>query len=103
MMRLIERLAARLGFYRRPPSELIVFFSQVDADRAGFVGQHHPAYSHLQAWWPELGVRGLCARPVQRITVSRDMLHCRTNEGRLIDLLRARQKVFGDQAMWVSL
>lgn len=103
MMKIIERLAARIGFYRRPPTELIVFYSQADANRAGFVGQHHPVHSHLQAWWPALDVRGLRARPVQRITVTRDMLFHRTSEGRLIDILRARQATFADQAIWISL
>lgn len=103
MTKLIERLAARIGFYRQPPSELIIFYCQADANRAGFVGQQHPVHLHLQAWWPALDVRGLRARPVQRITVTRDMLHHRTSEGRLIDLLRARQARFANQAIWISL
>jgi hypothetical protein len=108
MTKLIERLASRWGFYREPPimimpTELIVFSSEVDSRRAGFVGQRHPVYSHLRAWWPALGVRGLAIRSVQRITIARDMLFHKTSEGRLVDLLRARQAAFGDQSTWVQL
>ncbi|WP_267433822.1 hypothetical protein [Sphingomonas sp. GM_Shp_1] len=103
MTKLIDRIAARFGFRRSLPPELIVFYCETDARRAGFVGQRHPDLPHLQAWWPALDVRGLRVRPVQRITVARDMLFTRTSEGRLGDLLRARQAAFGPNAVWIEL
>lgn len=106
-MTLIERIAARFGFVReRPlPLELIVFRNRSEAIGAGFRGAMHsdPDFEHVRAWWPGQGMRELAGRPIRRVTVTERMSATNTDEGRLFDILRARQMVFGDKAMWVEL
>jgi hypothetical protein len=102
-MTLIERLAFRLGFARATPPEIIIFPSAERAMEQGFRGARHPGLPHVRAWWPGAGVAGLLARPIQRVTISRGMRFQSTAEGKLVDLLRARQRAFGDSAMWIEL
>ena len=107
MPKFIDRIAAHLGFYRQPRldivTELIVFDSRAAAQDAGFLGTQHTGHRYLQAWWPGLGMRGLVSRPWQRITISHRMMGYSTSEGTLAPILRARQRSWGDRAMWIVL
>lgn len=107
MGRLIDRLAARFGFVRESsrPVELVVFRDRSEMRSAGFsFDGTHPSGRHLRAWWPGAGIRGLCGMgPPARVTISEQMASYRTSEGRVGDILRARQKVWGDQAAWMEL
>jgi hypothetical protein len=107
MVNLVDRIAARLGFYRQPRlevvTELIVFDSRAAAQEAGFLGSQHTEHPYLQAWWPGLGMRGLAARPWQRVTISHRMTGYSTSEGTLAPILRARQRSWGNRAMWIVL
>jgi hypothetical protein len=107
MTKLVDRIAARLGFYRQSRldivTELIVFDSRAHAEDAGFLGTQHTEHRHLQAWWPGLGMRGLATRPWQRVTISHRMTGYSTSEGTLAPILRARQRSWGDRAMWIVL
>lgn len=104
-MTLIERIAARLGFERPRPqmTELVVFASYEDAREAGFNGSRHRDHPHIAAWWPGQGIRGLAMRPFERVTIPHHMTHkIVPGEGRLVDILRARQRVF-DRPVWIVL
>lgn len=106
MTKLIDRIAAKLGFERpRPPmTELVVFRTHQDAREAGFRGDRHPKYPHIKAWWPGAGIRGLAMRPFQRVTIPRGMDAVQVSgEGRLWDILRARQRVYGDDTVWIEV
>ncbi|MBD8548038.1 hypothetical protein [Sphingomonas sp. CFBP 8760] len=102
-MTVIERIAYRLGFARATPPEIIIFPSAEHAMEQGFRGARHPSLPHVRAWWPGAGVAGILGRPIQRVTISRDMRFHSTAEGKVVDLLRARQRAFGDLAMWIEL
>ncbi|MBB5985982.1 hypothetical protein [Sphingobium lignivorans] len=104
-MTLIERIAARFGFERpRPlPLEMIVFHNQYRARDAGFEGQRHPVHKHLIAYWPSLGVRALAGRSPLRVTIPGELVGLKTEEGLLGNILRRRQRVWGDQAVWIEL
>jgi hypothetical protein len=101
----IDRIAARFGYYRSTPLpiELIVFHTAEHARRAGFYGERHPQHEHLRAWWPSQGMIGLMGPLPQRVTLTEDMALHRTPEGRVADILRRRQMLFGDNAIWVEL
>lgn len=102
----IERIMLRLGFVpvsQAAISELIVFKDAYDARAAGFRSGRNPLLPTVQAWWPGAGIRGLCGRSVQRVTVTQQAACMMTKEGRVGDLLRKRQAVFGKDAVWVEL
>lgn len=105
-MRLIDRIAARFGFVRDTPRpiELIVFADRYEMRAAGFGSNGlHPTEPHLRSWWPEAGIRGLAMRAPQRVTISEKIAEHKTSEGRVRDILRAKQMVWGDRAVWVEL
>lgn len=99
--RLIDTLLARYGYARLLP-EMIVFPSYEAARNAGFQGERHRQHRHLVAWWPGAGMRGLCGRAIQRVTISEDMACHRTPEGPLRALLWSRMWPFSDP-MWIEL
>lgn len=104
-MTLIERIADRLGFIRPEPmmTEIIVFSSREAAREAGFRGWQHPDAPHISAYWPGANMQALAARPFRRVTISERMLRHKTEEGYLVAILRARQAVFGPDAVWIVL
>jgi hypothetical protein len=88
--------------------ELVVFGSHWAAAASGFGGRtQHPKYRHISAWWPEQGARGLSGRAVQRVTIDASAYQHLDQEidgeGTLREILKGRQKVWGDAAMWVGL
>lgn len=101
-MRMVERIAARFDFYR-PTTELVIFEHRGAAVDAGFRGTVHQTQRHIEAWWPDRGPKGLCGRPPQRVTISAHMTRHRTFEGPLEQILRKRQMVWGDCAIWIEL
>lgn len=105
MTKLIDRIAAKLGYERPQPvvTEIVIFASAEEARHCGFRNGGHPEMPHVQAWWPGLGLRGLAMRPIQRVTIPERMLTHQTEEGGLAAILRARQRVFGDRAVWLVL
>ena len=102
-MTIIERVAARLGFYRAPPAELVVFRSHESARDAGFRNSRLPEHPEVHGWWPGLGPAGLMGRPYKRVTIPRDMAYYETGEGYLVEILRRRQMTWGHRAIWVEL
>lgn len=104
-MKWLDRIAQRLGYipaWEAAPSEIIVFSSAEAARQAGFRGGVHPRLPSVRAYWPGLGERGLAGRPVRRVTIA-DRRYRDTPEGPLRAILRKRQMVFGDGAVWIEL
>lgn len=108
-MKLTDRIARRLGFTRTadiplPESELVIFATYEDAREAGFASTgRHDRERHVRAWYPGMGIRGLSGPSPRRVTIPHHMTDKRVGgEGRLVDILRARQRVF-DYPVWIVL
>lgn len=99
----LDWIAGWCGYTRALPTEIIIFPNMESARHAGFRGDRHPEFHHIRAWWPGQDVSGLMGRAPRRITIGYEMTRTATSEGSLVSILRARQRTWGERAMWIGL
>lgn len=81
---------------------LHVFPNREAALIAGFKHARHPSFENVRAYWAGLGIQPLCAAIHTVVIHPYAWNEQIEGEGRLYDILKRRQMVFGDDAVWID-